>query len=119
MNILTFFAVLAASLATGAASVPPAPMGQPAYREPARPWTSVDQAERERECRDRIELAREKLGQPELDKAPASPDRSFLMHAVDTRIDGCGVIVPVADPTDLRQAPPPGVPRFMPAAPSK
>lgn len=119
MNILASFTVLTAPLAAGAASGPPTAMEQPAYREPARPWTSVEQAERERECRDKIELAREKLGHPELEKAPSSPDRSFLMHAVDTRIDGCGVIVPVADPTDLREAPPPGAPRFMPAAPAK
>lgn len=115
MNILASLAVVTASLATGAASVPPAPMEQPAYREPARPWTSVEQAERARECRDRIEQVLGAAGEPERNRSPADPDKPLLMYAVDTRIDDCGVIIPVADPSDIRQGPPPGRPQLIPA----
>lgn len=117
MKILASLAILAASVSTTAASMPPAQMEQPAYREPAQPWTSVDQAERARDCRDRIEKVRAAAGKPELERGPADPDKPLLMYAVDKRLDNCGVIVPVADPTDLRQSPEPGRPEVIPAVP--
>lgn len=107
------------SAAAAALSAPPMQADQSAYEEPARPWTSVEQAERLRECRDRIEQVRAAAGKPKLEREPANPDKPLLMYAVDTRIDDCGVIVPVADPSDLRQAPPPGIARMIPALPGK
>lgn len=110
-------AIVAAMLVGGAASASP-PHGrldQPGYEAPARPWTSVEQAELESRCRDRIEQARAEAGRPKLEREPADPDKPLLMYAVDRRIEGCGVLVPVGDPSDLRIAPPPGKPERIPA----
>ena len=68
-------------------------------------------------CRDRIELVRQASGYPRLENLPASPDRPLLMYAVDQRIQDCSVIVPVSDPSDLRQAPEPGQLEMIPALP--
>jgi hypothetical protein len=101
---------------TVAAASPPAdPLDQPGFEAPAAPWTSVEQAERDRRCRDRIEQARSEAGRPKLEREPASPDKPLLIYAVDHRVDGCGVLVPVGDPADIRQSPPPGPPAVIPA----
>ncbi len=119
MKILASLAVLTASFSTTAASVPPAQMDNPAFREPVRPWPSLEHVEREKYCHDRIQKARAAAGKPELAPAPADPDNPLLMYAVDTRIDGCGVMVPVANPAAWRQSPLPGKPEVIPAAPDK
>lgn len=106
-------ALLTSSVAS--ASPPAAPLDHPAYEAPAKPWTSVQQAARERRCRDRIEQARADAGNPKLERKTASPDEPLLMYAVDHRVDGCGVIVPVNDPADIRQGPEPGRPEVIPA----
>ena len=97
-------------------ATPPAVMlDQPAYEAPAKPWSSVEEAERQRRCRDRIEQVRAEAGKPNLEREAASPDEPLLMYAVDHRVDGCGVLVPVADRADIRQSPEPGAPRIVPA----
>ena len=97
-------------------ATPPAmPLDQPAYEAPARAWSSVEEAEEARRCRDRIEQVRREDGQPRLEREPASPDKPLLMYAVDHRVDGCGVLVPVNDPADLRHPPEPGRPEVIPA----
>lgn len=104
-----------AAVIVGGSSPPPASIDQPSYQAPARPWSDIGHAERERACRDRIEHARAAARKPELDRSPANPDEPLLMYAVDRRIDNCGVIVPVADPTDVRPNPKPGRLEMIPA----
>lgn len=98
---------LAASSVSLAQGVPsPDRLDQPSYEAPARPWTDVERAAR-KDCADRIQQAREASGKPELDKRPAPKDGALHQYAVDTRVDGCGVLVPVSDPADLREVPAP------------
>ena len=97
------------------ATPPAVPLDQPVYEAPAKAWSSVEEAEEARRCRDRIEQVRTEAGKPRLEREPASSDAPLLMYAVDHRVDGCGVLVPVSDPTDLRQAPEPGRPAIIPA----
>ncbi len=97
-------------------AAPPHPVTSlPTYQAPAAPWASVDHAQELKACRDRIEQVRAASGKPELDRSPADPDKPLLIYAVDTRIDDCGVIIPVADPSDIRESPPPGRPQLVPA----
>lgn len=56
-------------------------------------------------CRDRIALVREAQGQPRLERQPASPERPYLIAAVDKRIDGCAVMQMHHDVNDLRPLP--------------
>ncbi len=58
-------------------------------------------------CRDRIHEAREANGQPRLDRDTASPDRAYLIAAVDQRIGGCSVMVMRNDTSDIRPLPTP------------
>ena len=108
----------------GANEVPtPLALDNPAYTEPARPWTSIEdpkskaviieEPSRLRElrgnyCRDRITHARELAGLPPLlDREPASPDKPHLIYAVDRRQDGCSVMVMKGNPDDIRPLPEP------------
>lgn len=113
-------AIALATAAISTASAAPAPiMNLPAYGDPATPWSSVDDAiERATACRNRIEQARAAAGKPRLDREPASPDEPLLMYAVDRRLDGCGVLVPVGDPAAVRVSPRPGKPAFRPLGPT-
>jgi hypothetical protein len=104
---------LAALALLGAADTPPAPPAGPqaALRE-AGPVTPSDA-----ECRDRITHAREAAGKPPLlEREPASPDRPYLIYAVDRRQDGCAVMVMKGDPADIRPLPvrPDGAARIIP-----
>lgn len=67
--------------------------------EPAEP--------NEAACRDRIALVRAANGQPQLDRQPASPERPYLIAAVDKRVDGCAVMQMYHDVDDLRPLPAP------------
>ncbi len=79
------------------------PQGCPPPRmtveEPVEPAESA--------CRDRIALVREAKGQPPLDRQPASPERPYLIAAVDKRVDGCAVMQMHRDVDDLRPLPVP------------
>lgn len=108
--------ILALASPAAAQAQPPTNLDQPAYQAPARPWADVDQAERDLRCRDRIEQVRQAEGKPKLQQSPADPEKSMLMHAVDLSVDGCRVIVPVADPSDVRQEPRRGPAREIPAS---
>ena len=104
---------LAALALLGAADTPPAPPADPqtAPAEP-RPVTPSDA-----ECRDRITHAREAAGKPPLlERGPASPDKPYLIYAVDRRQDGCAVMVMKGDPADIRPLParPDGAARIIP-----
>ena len=101
------------------ATPPSLPLGQPAYDAPAKAWPDIDAAEAARACRDRIEQVRDQAGRPKLERGPASPDKPLMMYAVDHRVDGCGVLVPVSDPADIRPAPEPGEVRLIPAYPAR
>lgn len=58
------------------------------------------------DCRDRISKARELFGKsPLLNREPASPDKPYLIYAVDRRQDGCSVMVMKGDPDDIRPLP--------------
>lgn len=96
-------AVLASTAAT--ASTPPMRADQPSYDAPARPWTSVDQAEKDRVCRDRIQQIRDTNRLPPVQRETASPNEPLLMAAVDQRIDGCSVMVMRHDTSDIRPLP--------------
>lgn len=104
MRLIVFAAASLVS-AAASASTPPLLADQPSFGAPARPWASVDQAERNRECRDRIQQARDTNGQPPLGRETASPDEPLLIAAVDQRIDGCGVMVMHHDTSDIRPLP--------------
>ncbi|WP_120717805.1 hypothetical protein [Tsuneonella amylolytica] len=56
-------------------------------------------------CGDRIELVREELGQPKLDREPANADKPLLIAAVDKRVDGCAVMQMKGDVNDMRPIP--------------
>lgn len=104
---------LAALALLGAADTPPAPPAepQPALRE-AGPVTPSDA-----ECRDRITHAREAAGKPPLlEREPASPNKPYLIYAVDRQQDGCAVMVMKGDPADIRPLPatPDGAARITP-----
>lgn len=58
-------------------------------------------------CSDRIALVRAANGQPKLDRQPASPERPYLIAAVDKRVDGCAVMQMYHDVDDLRPLPAP------------
>ena len=124
MRIPALFLILA--LGTGAAAeevslqtAPPvaSPLGLdlPSYQEPAAAWKSIEEAEAEQnaQCRDRIRRAREDLGQPELERQTASPDEPLLMWAVDHHREGCGAIVMIGDPEDIRPVPERGDPTLL------
>ena len=78
----------------------------PAYTQPARAWTSVEDVLASKQCGDRIEQVREAAGQPALDKTPATPGEGYMIAAVDKRIDGCAVMQMKGDVNDLRPLPP-------------
>ncbi|MDJ0643746.1 MAG: hypothetical protein QNJ15_13105 [Erythrobacter sp.] len=70
------------------------------------------------QCRDRIMQAREASGLPLLlERAPASPEKPFLIYAVDRQQDGCSVMVMMGNPNDIRPLPLPseGAPGLIPA----
>ena len=101
-----------------ASATPPAAIvSPPSYQEPARPWPNLAETEAKKYCRDRIQQARAAAGQPRLDRAPASPAKPILHYAVDRRIDGCGVLVPVGAPAEMLPLPEPGLPAVIPAKP--
>jgi hypothetical protein len=101
-----------------ASATPPAAIvSLPSYEEPARPWPNVQETEATKDCRKRIELARAAAGRPRLDRAPADANKPILHYAVDRRIDGCGVLVPVGDPAGMLPPPEPGPPVVLPAKP--
>jgi hypothetical protein len=68
-------------------------------------------------CRDTIELVRERLGKPKLDRQAARPAEAGKWLAVDRRFDNCRVLVPASDPSDIRPEPAPqsGDARLIPA----
>lgn len=110
--------VAAASLAAPG-EAPPEPL-PPAY-QPCRgtvpvfnpegcpvPGIALDRDESmdEAPCRDRIRQIRAAGGQPRLESLPASPERPYMIAAVDKRIDGCAVMQMHGDVNDLRPLPP-------------
>lgn len=106
MKLSIALVILAGSSTALAKDAPPAAITSfPGYDEPARPWTDVEYAAGRQRCRDRIEQARAASGQPELDRSPAGEEQPLLHYAIDRRIDGCGVLVPVSDPADIREPP--------------
>ena len=56
-------------------------------------------------CRDRIELVRQASGYPRLENLPASPERPYMIAAVDKRVDGCAVMQMHGDASDIRPLP--------------
>ena len=112
----TSLLTLAAPLLFGAAP-PAAVVGLPSYDQPARAWSNVESAQAERRCRDRIEEVRKDMGKPRIERAPADAAKPILQYAVDRRIDGCGVLVPVADPAAVMPPPEVGEPEVIPATP--
>lgn len=111
-----FLLPLPAFATTGAVPAPADTM-VPGYSRPAQPWTTIDEAHRDRACSDRIEQVRGAAGQPKLERLPASPERPLMIAAVDKRIDGCAVMQMKGNVNDLRPLPLPseGPPALMPA----
>lgn len=83
----------------------PLVLAEPAVTHHAHGASSEPSSAEQASCRDRIQQVREGRGLPELDRRSASPDRPFLMAAVDKRIDGCSVIVMRHDTRDVRPLP--------------
>lgn len=96
MRILLSFAALV--LGTAATS--------PAIQQGAGP-TVADRPGADTVCRDRIHTVRAERGLPALERAPAAPDESLFIAAVDHRIDGCSVMVMRNDTSDVRPLPAP------------
>ena len=92
---------------TGATTTSNHPLSaMPSYQGPAVAWNSYeDVVIDEAICRDRIHEAREQMGQPELDREPATGDEAMAIWAVDRREDGCSVLVAMGDPEDIRPIP--------------
>lgn len=116
MKIAMILGALAATLAPAASAAPAARiMGQPQYEQPARAWTDSTLPSEDVACRDRVTQARAATGQPAIESEYPASDEPLLHYAVDRRVDDCGVLVPVNDPTDLRLPPKPGKPEMRPA----
>lgn len=112
-------------LASQVSAAPPrSALDNPAYSDPARKWTSIDDAtgapviseetrelleklRNQRKCSDTISKARAEAGLPMTQREPASPDKPYLVYAVDRREDGCSVMVMKGDTDDIRQLPKP------------
>ena len=77
----------------------------------------ADVATLRKRCRAGISHSRALPVRPGLDRTPAQPGEPPVYYAVDRRLDGCGVLVPVGDPTEMRESPPPGQPAFRPIRP--
>ncbi|MFN3820510.1 hypothetical protein [Blastomonas sp.] len=110
--------LLCAPLALISAKNIPAPVAQP--ESPPALHDQKTSALSEQECRDRITLARDAAGQPPLlDRGPASPDDTFLIYAVDKKVDGCAVMVIKDNVDDIRPLPKPstGPTRLIPLNP--
>lgn len=116
---IAIVALMAASAALAGDIPPPPSASLPSYDEPSRPWTDDEDATARKSCRDRIEQVRAASGKPELDQVPAATSEPLLHYAVDRRIDDCSVLVPVADPADIRAVQPPGEPKLQPANPDR
>jgi hypothetical protein len=93
--------LIALACATGAAADAPRP-ATPEVRARAPSMSSAG-----RVCRDRIEQVRAASGLPTLDRGNAAPDQALLIAAVDTRIDGCSVMVMRNNLSDVRPLPSP------------
>lgn len=108
---------IACLTAAGAAAsaAPPRIVELPSYDAPSRPWTDIAETSRELACRDRIERIRAEAGKPVIERRAVDPAKPLMFHAVDQKIDGCAVLVPVSDPTDVRTSPAPGKPERIPA----
>ncbi|MEZ5682474.1 MAG: hypothetical protein R3E14_14385 [Erythrobacter sp.] len=60
-------------------------------------------------CRDKIHQVRAAANLPRLDRGTAARrEEGYLIAAVDTRIDGCSVMVMRNDTSDIRPLPKPG-----------
>lgn len=114
------------ALPASAEPVPPVlSLDNPAYSDPTRKWTSIEDAQADADgvriilpedipldirdpsvCRDKIEQARAANGQPPLfEREPASPNKPYRIYAVDRRQDGCSVMVIMGNPNDIRPLP--------------
>lgn len=115
MRLALLPVIAAATL--GAADAPP--MNEPAMGAPpvAGALSLPPPSPLPTTCGDRIDRAREELGQPKLQRETASPDRALLIAAVDKRVDGCAVMQMHRDVNDLRPLPQPspGPIRLIPA----
>ena len=105
-------AVIAAGVSSLSAA-PPAQLDRPSFEKPGAAWR--DLADAEQRCRDRVNEARAAAGEGELERKPAGPERAPLLYAMDTRIDGCSVLVPANDPADIRPVPEAKVEKIIPA----
>lgn len=100
------------------------PFDNPSYLRTQAQSRLIERAQKEalpsdEQCRDRITKARNEASKADLpDREPASPDKPYLIHAVDKQIDKCAVIVMKGDAKDMRPLPAPaeGPPRVTPAA---
>lgn len=117
MSMTPKFALIAVVAGSVSGMSPPSKLDQPAYDSPAQRWNDVEAPSREVECRDRIQRARAAAGQLRIERAPADADKPILHYAIDRRIDGCGVLVPVGDPAGTLPLPKSGPPVMLPAGP--
>ena len=97
-------ALIALTLATGAAAEPAPPAPAPGIVAPA-PDSQLALPEGRVPCRDTIHAVREERGLPQLERETASPDEPLLIAAVDHRINGCAVMVMYANTSDMRPLP--------------
>ena len=117
--MLTVVVLVAMGAACPAISKGPQVTGYPGYEKAEQRWTNAEDPRQARNnCRYRIEQARASKGQSKPDREPALPDKPIFQYAVDRTLDGCGVIVPVSDPTDMQPLPEPGRPALRPANPN-
>ncbi|NTZ43230.1 hypothetical protein G7A66_09025 [Altererythrobacter sp. SALINAS58] len=102
-------ASLAAAKGAGSANAPEwiagypmPPTSSPAADHPS--GTSVAPETEANACRDRIHNVRQERGLRRLEREDGAP-KSYLIKAVDQRIDGCSVMVMHHDMNDVRPLP--------------
>ena len=102
--------LVALVLTTGAAPAP-----EPAWPILPTPTLQGPPGPGEAVCRDTIHEIREGRGLPELEDKEISADEPLFIAAVDTRIDGCSMLVMRSDTSDVRSLPamPEGPPRVQ------
>ncbi|NVD43781.1 hypothetical protein [Qipengyuania atrilutea] len=69
------------------------------------PRPQAESNSEEQHCERTIEQVRAERNLPLLRREPASPDKPYLLSAVDKTIDGCPVLVMHSDKSDVRPVP--------------
>lgn len=106
----TLFVAIAFAACAGMAEPPPQlmPFDNPAYSEPAKPWTEEDALGaviNAQACKDTLKKIRGEDNLPDVEDDEAPKEEPLLFKAVDKRINDCSVLVMSSDTKDIRPIP--------------